>query len=323
MSLETEAILDRRRMRRRLAFWRSAAVLVVGLLLGALVFGSEDLATFGGTRQIARVAIEGTITDDRDQLAMLKKIKDASHVQALLVFVNSPGGTTTGGESLYQALRDVAEKKPVVAQFGTVAASAGYIVGLGTDHIVARGNTITGSVGVLAQWPEVSELLTKLGVKFNEVKSGDLKAAPNPFEPASEGARKVMQDTIDDGFRWFLSLVESRRGISAASVDGLVQGRIYSGRQALENKLIDEIGGEAEAVHWLETNRNVPKDLKVVDWKPTPEGSWGAVTGSLSQATATAVASAIGGLIHLATLAPSLGRVGLDGLVSVWQPPEN
>jgi protease-4 len=323
MSLETEAVLDRRRMRRRLTFWRSVAVLFVGLLLGALMFGSEDLSTLAGTKQIARISIEGTITDDRDQIAMLKKIREASHVQALLVFVNSPGGTTTGGESLYLALRDVAEKKPVVAQFGTVAASAGYIVGLGTDHIVARGNTITGSVGVLAQWPEVSELMTKLGIKFNEVKSGDLKAAPNPFEPASEGARNVMQDTIDDGFRWFLSLVETRRGIAAQSVDGLVRGRIYSGRQALDHKLIDEIGGETEAVRWLETKRGISKDLKVVDWKPTAEGPWGQVTGGASQALGTALAAALGSLAHIVTLPANLGRVGLDGLVSVWQPAEN
>lgn len=323
MSLETEAVLDRRRMRRRLTFWRSAAVLFVGLLLGALLFGSNDLSSLSGTKQIARVAIEGTITDDRDQIAMLKKIREADHVEALLVFVNSPGGTTTGGESLYLALRDVAEKKPVVAQFGTVAASAGYIVGLGTDHIVARGNTITGSVGVLAQWPEISEMLGKLGVKFNEVKSGDLKAAPNPFEPASEDARRVMQDTIDDGFRWFLSLVETRRGIVAQNVDGLVQGRIYSGRQALGHKLVDEIGGEVEAVRWLETSRNVTKDLKVVDWKPTAEGPWGAVTGRVSGATGTALAAALSSLLNLVTLPPSLGRLGLDGLVSVWQPAEN
>src|SRR5262245_52820261 len=195
MSLETEAVLDKRRMRRRVAFWRTAAIGVVAL--ATLLFAREDSSSIFAPRQIARISIEGTITDDRDQLAMLKKIKDASHVEALLVFVNSPGGTTTGGESLYEALRDVASKKPVVAQFGTVAASAGYIVGLGTDHIVARGNTITGSIGVLAQWPEVSGLMDKLGVKFNEVKSGELKASPNPFEPASEGARKVMQETID------------------------------------------------------------------------------------------------------------------------------
>ncbi|WP_295557519.1 signal peptide peptidase SppA [uncultured Hyphomicrobium sp.] len=323
MSLETEAVLDRRRMRRRLTFWRSAAVLFVGLLLGALMFNGDDLSTLAGTKQIARVSIEGTITDDRDQLAMLKKIRDASHVEALLVFVNSPGGTTTGGESLYLALRDVAEKKPVVAQFGTVAASAGYIVGLGTDHIVARGNSITGSVGVLAQWPEVSEMLGKLGVKFNEVKSGDLKAAPNPFEPATPEARQVMQDTIDDGFRWFLSLVETRRGIVARDVDGLVQGRIYSGRQALSHKLVDEIGGEAEAVRWLETSRNVPKDLKVVDWKPTTESAWGSVTGSASQAAGAVLAATLGGLLNIVNLPANVGRLGLDGLVSVWQPAEN
>jgi protease-4 len=323
MSLETEAVLDRRRMRRRVTFWRSAAVLFVGLLLGALMFGSEGLSTLAGTKQIARVAIEGTITDDRDQIAMLKKIKDASHVEALIVFVNSPGGTTTGGESLYLALRDVAQTKPVVAQFGTIAASAGYIVGLGTDHIVTRGNTITGSVGVLAQWPEVSELLAKLGVKFNEVKSGDLKAAPNPFEPATEGAKRVMQDTIDDGFRWFLSLVQERRGIDPATVDGLMQGRIFSGRQALERKLVDEIGGETEAVRWLETKRGVTKDLKVVDWKPTAESPWGQVTGSTSRAVGIAVAAALGSLAHIVTLPGTVGRVGLDGLVSVWQPAEN
>ncbi len=323
MSLEIEAVLDRRQMRRRVTFWRSAAIMVIGLMLGALMFGSDNLSALTGSKQIARIAIEGTITDDRDQIALLKKIKDAKNVEALIVFVNSPGGTTTGGESLYLALRDVASAKPVVAQFGTVAASAGYIVGLGTDHIVARGNTITGSVGVLAQWPEISELLGKLGVKFNEVKSGELKAAPNPFEPATEASRKVMQDTIDDGFRWFLSLVEERRGVKAQSIDGLVQGRIYSGRQALERKLVDEIGGETEAVKWLETQRGVTKDLKVVSWKPAPESPWSQVTGSAGSAAGAFARSIVNGMVEGIALAPSVGRLGLDGLVSVWQPQEN
>jgi protease-4 len=253
---------------------------------------------------------------------MLKKIKEAKHVEGVLVFVNSPGGTTTGGESLFTALREVAKEKPVVAQFGTVAASAGYIVGLGTDYIVARGNTITGSVGVLAQWPEVSELMTKLGIKFNEVKSGELKAAPNPFEPATEGARRVMQETIDDGFRWFISLVEDRRGIAASSVDGLVSGRIYSGRQALEKKLIDEIGGEAEAVRWLEEKRGVTKDLKVVNWKPEREDSWG-LTSSISGLAADGLAQSAGRIAGIIRNNSTIGTLGLDGLVSVWHPSEN
>jgi protease-4 len=321
MTLETETVLDRRRMRRRLTLWRSAAIIGLAVAFGALAFGGQDLSDLAAPRQIARVAIEGTITEDRDQLALLKRLKEAKQVEGVLVFVNSPGGTTTGGESLFAALRDVAAAKPVVAQFGTVAASAGYIVGLGSDHIVARGNTITGSIGVLAQWPEVSELLDKLGVKVNEVKSGELKASPSPFKPMDEPARKVMQETIDDGFRWFISLVEQRRGITAGSVPGLTEGRIFSGREALAQHLVDEIGGEMEAVRWLEEKRGVTKDLKVIDWKPTRQGSWG-LSSMMSKWTAGLAGGIAEHLARLVSRDPTIGTLGLDGLVSVWHPAE-
>ena len=130
--------------------------------------------------------------------------------------MNSPGGTTTGGEALYEALRKLDEKKPVVAQFGTVAASAGYIVGLASDHIVARGNTITGSVGVIVQWPEVASCWTRSASRSTRSRAVRLKAAPSPFEPLTEDGRKVAEDMVHDGFRWFLGLVEQRRGIKAA-----------------------------------------------------------------------------------------------------------
>jgi protease-4 len=285
MSLETEAVIDRRRLRRRLAVWRSAAVVALAVVFGLMVFGRENLSSLAASRQIARVAIEGAITDDRYVLALFKKAKEAKHVEAVLVFVNSPGGTTTGGE-------------------------------------VARGNTITGSVGVLAQWPELTGLLDKVGVKMNEVKSGELKAAPSPFSPATEEARRVMQETIDDGFRWFVSLVEERRGIAAADVPGLLDGRIYSGRQALEKRLVDAIGGEREAVRWLEEKRGVPKDLDIVNWKPERETSWG-LSGALSRLLLGGLAESAGRLGNLLRDNPAIERLGLDGLVSVWQPSEN
>lgn len=321
MTLETETVLDRRRLRRQVSFWRLLAVVVLAFLVGALTFGGERFAEIAGRPQIARVAIEGTITEDRDQLKLLKRLAEASHVQAVIISVNSPGGTTTGGEALFSALRELAKTKPVVAQFGTVAASAGYIVGLGTDYIVARGNTITGSVGVIVQWPEVSELLDKLGVKVNEVKSGPLKAEPSPFKPLDEKGRQVTQQMIADGYSWFLSLVESRRGIRAADVPGLEDGRIYSGRQALALKLIDEIGGEPEAVRWLEEKRNIPRNLKVVDWKPIPESGWGFGygTGSL---VAHLFGTAAGDLVQMLGQSRSFRSLGLDGLVSVWHPGE-
>ena len=319
--LETETVLDRRRLRRSVSFWRGAGIAGLALALGALTLGSDKFSKLTGEKQIARVAIEGTITEDRDQLKMLKDIAEADHVAGLLLFVNSPGGTTTGGEALYEALREVAKKKPVVAQFGTIAASAGYIVGLATDHIVARGNSITGSVGVIVQWPEFVQLLDKLGVKVNEVKSGPLKASPSPFEVLDEGGRKVAEGMVSDGFKWFLGLVETRRGVKPTDVPGLVEGRIFSGREALDAKLVDQIGGEDEAVAWLKDVKNVSKDAKVVDWKPKTSSGYG-FAGMASHAATTILGAGAGELAGLLLRDRSISTLGLDGLLSVWHPSE-
>lgn len=318
MTAEIDTVLDRRRLRRRLTVWRSLAVVAGVAALVAIGASGDDWSSFG-TKQIARVSISGTITEDRDQLELLKKIADSDKAAALLVFVNSPGGTTTGGEALFGALRDVAKKKPVVAQFGTVAASAGYIVGLAADHIVTRANTITGSVGVLIQWPEVSQMLDKIGVKFNEIKSGDLKAVPSPFEPLNEEGQKVTKAMIDEGFRWFLGLVEERRGIKPEQIAGLTQGRVFTGREAVQLKLADAIGGEEEAVAWLRKERKVDESLKVVDWKTQEAGSWG-LFSSLGMAAASFFNHTYIG--QMLAKDPSVSGLGLDGFISVWHPSE-
>ena len=318
MTAEIDTVLDRRRLRRRLAVWRALAVAAVVAAVFAWGASSGDWSGLGG-KQIARVSITGTITEDRDQLELLKKIANSEKASALLVFVNSPGGTTTGGEALFAALRDVSRKKPVVAQFGTVAASAGYIVGLAADHIVTRANTITGSVGVLIQWPEVSQMLDKLGIKFNEIKSGNLKAVPSPFEPLNQEGQKVTQDMIDEGFRWFLGLVEERRGIKADQIPGLRQGRIFTGREAVQMKLADSIGGEDEAVEWLRRERNIDRNLKVVDWKPEDGRSWGLFSSLGAAAASFLDHTSLGQMLGRT---PAVAGLGLDGLVSVWHPSE-
>ncbi len=322
MTLEVDTVLARRRLRRSLGVWRALAVAAVVVALVAFSAAGDRLAVALGGDQIARISIEGTITEKRGQLKLLRELADAKNVKALLVFVNSPGGTTTGGEALFEALRDVAKKKPVVAQFGTIAASAGYIVGLGADHIVSRANTITGSVGVLIQWPEVSQLLDNIGIKVNEIKSGPLKAVPSPFEPLNEEGKAVTQSMIDEGFQWFLSLVEARRGIKPDDIPGLVQGRVFTGREAVELKLVDEIGGEDQAVKWLREKHKIDPELKVIDWKPKSSSSLGFLS---------AIRSIAGGLlgdgearlVRIRGRDPSLSTLGLDGLVSVWQPSEN
>ena len=322
MAFETETVLVRRRLRRRLSVWRALAVIAGLLAFGLALFASADGVGLAGGKQIARVSVEGFISENRDQLKLLKQLAENKQVAAVILFINSPGGTTTGGEALFTAIRELAQSKPVVGQMGTVAASAAYIAGLGTDYIVARGNTVTGSVGVIFQWPDVSQLMDKLGVKINEIKSGPLKANPSPFQPVDEAGKAAAEQMVAESQRWFVGLVASRRGIDTASVTGLEQGRVYSGREAVANKLIDQIGGEPEAVKYLEEKRGIPKGLKVVDFKPKYESGWG--IGSLSISALSRIigeraAEAIG---HLFGGEQALGRLRLDGLVSVWQGSE-
>jgi protease-4 len=321
MAMETETVLDRRQLRRRLSLWRVLAVLAGLLAFGLIAFSSADNVGLTDRRQIARVTIEGIITEDRDQLRLLKKLADSKNVAGVILFINSPGGTTSGGEALFEAIRELAKSKPVVAQFGTIATSAAYIAGLATDQIVARGNTITGSVGVIFQWAEVSQLLDKLGVKVNEIKSGPLKANPSPFQPLDEAGKSVAVQMVDESKRWFLGLVASRRGIDTAAIAGLEQGRVFSGREALSHRLIDLIGGETEAVKYLVETRNLPKDLSVVDWKPKHESEWSLLRISMEALQRLGFDGA-GTLGRLLAGDQMLGRLRLDGLVSVWQGSE-
>lgn len=307
-----------------MSFWRAAAVLGVAIALGvvAVVAAGGDKPDGGlfERPQIARVSIEGMITENRDQLKLLRRIAQNDRVAAVILFVNSPGGTTTGGEALFEAIREIAAKKPVVAQFGTIATSAAYIAGLATDQIIARGNTITGSVGVIFQWAEVSELLAKLGVKMNEVKSGPLKAEPSPFHPLGPAGRETTERMVAESMNWFRSLVAERRKLDTAAVPGLEQGRIFSGREALQLKLIDGIGGEREVLSFLVDKKGIGRDLKVVDWKPKADNRLG-VLGMLGRSLGAALG--FGGLFER-WFDEDAGLLALraTGLVSIWQPSE-
>lgn len=316
---EVETVLEQRRLRRRVSRWRIAAIVLGMLALAVLsLSGGNSGSGFGRGAQIARIDIQGMITDDRKQIELLKKVEEASNVSAVLLAINSPGGTTTGGEALYEAISNLAKKKPVVAVQGTIATSAAYMISLASDRIVARGNTITGSVGVIFQFPEVSEALQKLGVKMHEIKSGELKANPSPFQPLDEPGRRLAEGMVKESQVWFLSLVGSRRKIDTARVPGLEAGSIFSGRQALQHKLVDQIGGEADAIAWLETEKKIPAKLPVVLWKPEAEEPLAWLTGSSSLADWLLGSSAaevrkwlgIDGIVE---------RLRLDGLVSVWQ----
>ncbi len=321
MSLDAESVIERRRLKRRAFTWRVAAVVLGLVLLGTLLLGNRQ-GTPGSASflpHVARITVSGVITDDRKVLEMIDRVGKADQVRAVILDINSPGGTTTGGEALYDAIRRLADEKPVVATCGTLATSAAYIVALATDRIFVYGNTITGSVGVIFQWANVTELLKTLGIEFQTVKSGPLKAVPNPFEPTDERAREVTKEMVDDAKTWFFGLVEDRREVSLDDIPGLTEGRIYSGRQAVDYKLADQIGDERAALGWLTKERGVSDRLRVIQWKPRPESDsvFGDLLGSALSFLGVS-GTTIGELMGQAT-----GTLKLDGLVSLWHPASN
>ena len=207
------------------------------------------------------------ILGDKDTIDLIKKISESTQAKAVLLTIDSPGGTTTGAEKLYEELRRLNEKKPVVAVVGTVAASGAYIAAIAADTIVAQGNSLVGSIGVLFQYPNFYKLLDNVGVKVEEVKSSPLKAAPNGLEPTSEAARAAVASLVADSYSWFKDLVKERRHLDDAGLAKVSDGRVFTARQGVPLKLVDILGGEREAIAWLEKDKGVAKDLPVREWK--------------------------------------------------------
>lgn len=310
MSLDADALADRRRLKRRLFLWRFGAIAAVAIALIALAARGPGF----NRAQIARVEINGIITDDRDMQDLLQNLRDNPAVKAVILSVDSPGGTTTGAEALYESVRKVSAKKPVVAVLGTVAASGGYIAALSADHVVARGNTLTGSIGVLFQWAQLSGLMEKIGVDMQSVKSAPLKAEPDPFHKPSPEALAVTRDLVASSYDWFIGLVAERRKLDTATAKKLGDGRVYTGFQAAKNGLVDEIGGEEQAVAWLAREHKLNPKLPVETWKPKrlDEGYGLFGAKAMGEAFASGIVSLAGKTLQTKTLT-------LDGLTSVWQ----
>ncbi|RUM96528.1 signal peptide peptidase SppA [Pseudaminobacter arsenicus] len=318
MVSRADDLIDRRNLRRKLTFWRIAAIVIAAIGIAAAsawIYGDE----FGGTAaaHIAKVKIEGTITEDEELIERLDKIGESTSVKGVILSIDSPGGTTAGGEAIFEAVRKLAAQKPVVAQVGTLAASAGYMIATASDHIVARKSSIVGSIGVLVQFPDITGLMDKLGVKLEEIKSSPLKAEPSPFNPTNDEERAMIRSMILDSYDWFVGLVEERRPLSREEALALADGSVFTGRQALEKKLVDGLGGEAEAVKWL-SGKGVAAGLKVVEWEAKGSGSGLFFGSSLLQA----VARMLGVPDRGAELLREIGaeRLFLDGLVSLWHP---
>jgi len=320
MSLDADSIVDRRRMRRKLTFWRVVAVaaIVVAVIGGAALISNR--AGVGGA-YIARVTIRGLIRDDQERVRQLDRLAQSSSARAVIVHVDSPGGTTAGSEQLYDSLTRLKEKKPLVIVVDGLAASGGYITALAGDHIVAKQTSLVGSIGVLFQYPNVADLLSKIGVKVESIKSSPLKAAPDGFEPTSPEARAAIDSIIKDSYAWFKGIVQNRRHLSDEELQTVADGRVFTGHQGVALKLVDELGDERTAVAWLASEKKIDAKLPVRDYSLHNRLSdlpflHAAVAAALDAAGLGALARHFedwGGI-------QAVERLNLDGLLALWHP---
>jgi protease-4 len=300
VSYDPDALLDRRRLKRRLRIWQGVTLFVA--LAAVLVFLQSEGELFREDR-IARVYVEGIIVRDDARSQVLSRLAADKSVRGVIVHIDSPGGSVVGGEDLYNGLRDIADKKPVTAVMGTVATSAAYMAGIAADRVWAREGSVTGSIGVILQSANITGLLDRIGVEPVTIKSSELKGTPSPLEPLTKAARAASQEVVLDLYEFFVGIVIERRPLDAATVRVLADGRVYSGRQAVANGLIDAIGGEDDAVSWMVTAQNVPEGLPVVTVKDREDAE-----------------SFLERIVGLSGKSLFSNALTLDGLVSLWQP---
>ena len=300
MSLDADAILDRRRLKRRLTIWRLAAIVAVFTLAFIALFRADVIT---GHDHVAEIGILGLIVDDDDRSEVLRKVADDGHAKALIVNIDSPGGTTVGGETLYNEIRRVAERKPVVGVVRTLGTSAAYLVATATDHIISAETSLTGSIGVLIQTAQFTGLLEKIGISAEAIKSSPLKSTPSPLEPLTEESRAATQAVIDDTHAWFIGIIAARRDLPEERLQQVSDGRIFTGRQARQLGLVDEIGGRHEAREWLSTAHNISASLPLlkIDRQPVGQGF-------------------IEKIVKLVGKTTFSERLTLDGLISLWHP---
>lgn len=318
MSAPTDYLLDRRRLRRKLSWWRMAAIAAATLAVVALVSrvtGADSTDKL--TPHIAKLSIQGLIVGDKDTVDLIKKIGESSQAKAVIVAIDSPGGTTTGSQIIYEELRRLSEKKPVVAQVGALAASGAYIAALASDTIVAQSTSLVGSIGVLFQFPNVYKLLESVGVKVEEVKSSPLKAAPNGLEPTSEAARAAIASLVADSYSWFKDLVKERRHMDDAELAKVADGRVFTAHQGQPLKLVDVLGGEREAIAWLQANKKIDKDLQVREWKKKPALERLGLLDSAASLARTFGFESVALVLDQSAATERVGR--LDGLLAIWQ----
>lgn len=218
---------------------------LAGLGCGILISGDHGFST--GDR-VAVLKVEDIILDDQIYIDSLNKIKEDKKVKAVVVRIESPGGAVGPSQEIYSELKKLRKDMPVIASIGNVGASGGYYIACAAEKIFANPGTITGSIGVVAEFTSYEKLLEWAKVDVEVIKSGKYKDVGSPFREMTAEDREYMQGLIDNVYSQFKSAVAESRGLGAAEVDKIADGKIFTGEQAKKLKLIDETGTINDAI---------------------------------------------------------------------------
>jgi len=244
------------------------------VLAVSLTLGSGGVSDSGGGfhlgKRLAVVRLEGEIFDAAWHADLLRGYRNNGNVAGVLLRVDSPGGAVAPSQEIYSEVKAYMEDgKPLVVSMGNVAASGGYYVSAPAYKIFASPGTLTGSIGVIFSMPMYQELAKKVGIDFRMMKAGEMKDAGSPFRQMTDKEAKYFQSLLDDVHEQFITDVAAGRGIDTAKVRALADGRVLTGRQAVESGLIDTIGGFNEALRYLGEICGVPESSKPIERRPT------------------------------------------------------
>ncbi|HSB45863.1 MAG TPA: signal peptide peptidase SppA [Nitrospira sp.] len=249
--------------------WFRKILLLLGIGIGLLIlvnllFPDLDLSM---EDRIALIRVEGVILDSQSTVMELKRFAENPSVKAIVLRIDSPGGGVVPSQEIYDAVQRVRNKnnKAVIASMGTVAASGGYYIAAATDRIIANPGTLTGSIGVIMETANVEGLLKKIGVEGIVVKSGKFKDVGSPLRKMTDEEQALLQSVMDDVHKQFIDAVAEGRAMEVATVQAFADGRIFTGRQAKEAKLVDELGNLEDAIQLAADLAGIEGEPKVVE----------------------------------------------------------
>ncbi len=276
MSKKTETLqeivkinLDRKNAKK----WRFISILLLISLVFVVFFQVEMInkankdIRIHKVNHIAHVKIQGVVYQNKALLKVLKAIEKENSVKGLILEINTPGGGVVAAEIIYNHIKRIKKKKPIIASVSTLATSAGYLIASATDRIYAHKTSIIGSIGVLMQWPDFKDLLDNVGIKSKTLRSGKFKALPNPAEDTPAYVIEDLQNKIDEMHTWFVDIVTKERSIPLSKIPAMTDGRVFTGMTSIKMGLIDAIGNMDDGVEWLKEQKQLEEDMEVITYE--------------------------------------------------------